>query len=123
MRKIVLFVLLLTIVSSVHATEDTWLKAYEFAYKFKGQEWSEWISCYLDIKITSNKVIIYSKETQIYNILRETDTPYDNNGEQVGYLIKDQDGDYGRIRLRFQNNGAKQIYIDFDNISWVYSVK
>lgn len=125
MKKLLLFILLSI---SVNTYADNWLKATEFAFKIKidnvWQEWSDWSSCDINIKIDfeKEKITIYSKEVQIYYILEEIEAPFDPSGEQIAFRVKDHEGDYGRLRFRLQENGTRQIYIDFNNMSWVYSI-
>lgn len=99
-------------------------KATGFAYKLQGYEWSDWSKCSINIEIDLSKdiVVIYSKDTQIYKVLDSLPAPYDDSGQQVAFKVIDQDYDIGKLRLRIENNGNSQIYIDFNDISWVYNV-
>lgn len=63
-----------------------------------------------------------SVETQIYKVLEQVKSPYDSNGTQVKFRVIDQDYDKGFLRLRVENNGNSQIYVDYADISWVYNV-
>ena len=122
MRKVIL--LLFTIIcTTVSAQNILWFRTTDFAYNYNST-WSDWEKSNLKIKIDTNKdlVIVYSKSIQIYKILYEIDPPYDATGVQVSFKIVDQDGDYGKLRLRIENTGTSQIYIDFNNIHWVYNV-
>ena len=125
MKKLLLLMMLFVTLPIVADDNVSWFKAFEFAYKVKGYEWSDWSKCSINIKLDldNDKVTIYSKEVQIYWVINEVEAPYDSNGQQVAFKVKDQDGDYGHLRLRVQSNGVKQIYIDFSDISWVYSLE
>ena len=126
-----LFLLLMISIIGVSAYSQTvqYFRTTSFAYRYAEYgtwtNWSNWQECYVDIKFDfSNDVIyIYSDKTQIYKVLYQEESPYDNSGQQVKFRVLDQDGDYGHIRLRVENNGNSQIYIDFNNISWVYNVR
>ena len=126
MRKILfMFMLLFTLTSSdVIAQNVQWYRTTEFAYKLDGYEWSDWVSSKMNIKfdLIQDKITIYSSEVQIYRVIEVLDPPYDPSGRQVKYGVVDQDGDYGYLRLRIENSGNSQIYIDFSDISWVYNV-
>ena len=65
---------------------------------------------------------VYSEQEQRYVIL-EKDEQYkdEGGGEQCEMTVVDQDGDVGVIRLRIQRNSVAQLYVEFDNIMWVYS--
>lgn len=87
-------------------------------------EWSDWESSNIDVEIDLDKdiVIIHSKSLQVYKIIEKLPAPYDKDGKQDKFRIIDQDMDRGTLRLRRQNNGTLQIYIDFNDISWVYNI-
>ena len=125
MKKILLiFALLLTVFTTQAQNNVIYETTHELAIKINNQ-WSEWKPCNVTIKIDldQDKVTIYSDEVQIYRIIGETISPNDNSGKQISFLIIDQDGDKGRMRFRVQNDGIRQIYIDFNNISWCYTLK
>jgi hypothetical protein len=110
--------------TTTYAQNVSYVTAYEVAIKIDGH-WSEWQPCKVPIKIDldNDKITIYSNEVQIYRVIGDAETPSDNNGQQIAFIVIDQDGDRGRFRFRVQNNGVKQVYVDFNNISWCYSVK
>lgn len=124
MKKFILIFALLLGLTTTYAQNVSYVTAYEVAVKIDNC-WSEWQPCKVPIKIDldNNKITIYSNEIQIYRVIGEADIPLDNNGKQIAFLVIDQDGDLGRFRFRVQNNGVKQVYVDFNNISWCYSVK
>lgn len=88
-------------------------------------KWSDWEDSDMRVKfdLVNDVITIYSPKTQVYRVIRVEDPPYDSTGRQVKFKVIDQDGDYGYVRLRIENNGNSQIYVDFRNVSWVYNVK
>lgn len=124
MKKIYLLLLILLSSFTLKAQTNLWFRTTEFAYKINNN-WSEWESSDLKIQVNLEKevIIIYSPEIQVYNILQQVDSPLDAEGKTIKYLILDQDNDYGYLRLRVQNNGVSQIYIDFSNVTWVYDIE
>ena len=116
--------LLLFTVTFSYSQEIAKFRTTEAAFKLNG-EWSDWISTRINIvfDFTNDKIIIYSTDIQIYKVLEELDPPYDATGRQIAFQVIDQDFTYGIIRLRIENNGNSQIYIDFKDISIVYNVK
>lgn len=124
MKKFILIFVFLLGLNIANAQEVEWLKAYELAIKIDN-EWSDWEDVNIDVKIdfSRDRITIYSAKTQIYEIIKEVEPPYDSSGKQLAYKVINQDDDIGRFRFRVQNNGSKQIYIDFNDISWVYNIK
>lgn len=114
---------------SMAAQNVMWFRTTEFAYRVKNygewSDWSDWEKSSMKVKIDQSKdvIVIYSNETQIYKVIEVLDPPYDPKGEQVAFRVIDQDYDVGRVRLRVENNGNCQIYVDFNDLSWVYNVK
>lgn len=125
MKKLLFILLLFTLSNNVLAQEIKWFQTTEVAYKLAGYEWSDWQSSRINIKldITNLKITIYSNEVQIYRIIDEVEPPYDPNGAQLKYQVIDQDGDYGYLRFRMEKStNSWQLYIDFNNVSWVYNI-
>lgn len=108
---------------TVQAQDVQWLKAYELAVNYEG--WSDWEPVNIGVKIDFNKgfVKILSKQTQVYEILSQLPSMKDSSGENLRFRVIDQDKDIGVLMFRLQNNGTKQIYLEFDDIGWVYNVK
>ena len=124
MKKFILIFAMLFSMCAVYAQNKSVFKAYELAIKIEG-EWSDWQSVNIPVVIDYEQdvIIIYSAKTQKYLIIEETAAAPDSNGKQVAFKVIDQDGDVGRFRFRVQNNGTKQIYVDFNDINWCYNVK
>ena len=124
MKKFILIFAMLFSMCATYAQNKSVFKAYELAIKIEG-EWSDWHPVNIPVVVDYDQevIIIYSAKTQKYLILAETLAESDNNGKQIAFMVLDQDGDMGRFRFRVQNNGAKQIYVDFNDISWCYNVK
>lgn len=128
MKRILIIIMFgLFCVGAVQA-QTQWFKATEFAVKVVDNgiwtKWSDWESVDINIKfdLSNDLIIIYSQETQIYKVLEQVKSPYDSNGTQVKFKVLDQDYDKGFLRLRVENNGNSQIYVDYADISWVYNV-
>jgi len=47
----------------------------------------------------------------------------ESQGKQTKFYVIDQDGDLGYVRLRIEKNGNSQVYIDFNDVMWVYNVR
>lgn len=134
MKKFIIVFLALLVLYSNSYAEIQWYKTTSMAIKFKEYnsynrtyywgEWSDWEKCVVDVMFdTSNDIIvIYSKETQVYKILYTDTEPYDSKGKQISFRVVDQDKDYGHLRLRVDSSGNSQIYVDFNDVMWVYNV-
>lgn len=88
--------------------------------------WSDWqdSDMLMIINFNTDVVTIYSPTTQRYQITKFIRNFTDNSGgKQVEFAFVDQDGDKGHMRLRIETNGNSQVYIEFNNIMWVYNVK
>ena len=114
---------------SAQSNSILWFKTTEFAWKFQNEygvwsDWSDWEKSNMKVKIDLNRdqVIVYSPDIQIYNVLEQVEAPYDPKGQQIKFRIIDQEEDYGYLRLRVENSGNCQIYIDFADLRWVYNV-
>lgn len=127
--KKALFIILLSIIGITANAQRYFYKTTDFAVRTCNygvwSEWSDWESSNIDVEIDLDKsiIIIHSESLQVYKITERLSDPKDNSGQQVKFKIIDQDMDRGTLRLRRQNNGVLQIYIDFSNVSWVYSLR
>lgn len=103
--------------------------SYAFAEIYYGDyNWSDWSKCNIQIvfSMSNDIVTIYSKKKQTYKIVDvlndgEVVTDY-TGGQTLGFVVIDQDYDKGHMRLRVESNGNSQIYIDFNDVAWVYNV-
>ena len=131
MKKFLL-VILVAVISFTASANSLWFRAYSYAIKYKNeynrnnsQGWSSFQKCNVDIefKMDDDFIVIYSNKTQIYGIYEDAGEYNDNSGgKQKGFYVIDQDYDKGMIRLRIAKDGTSQIYIDFDDVGWVYNV-
>ena len=131
MKKILIILLISLGVLSAEA-KSIWFTGYSYAVKYKdnynrnnSQGWSNFQKCNVDIefKIDDDVIVIYSNRTQAYAIYENAGTYTDNEGgQQQGYYVIDQDYDKGMIRLRIARDGTSQLYVDFNDVGWVYNV-
>lgn len=133
MKKILLiFMLLFTMSFTSTISADTYIyKTTGFAYKQLNDygvwtNWTPWQNSdmVMTIDFDNSIVKIYSPQPQVYIITKYVREYTDSDGgKQIEMKFVDQDEDYGTMRLRIEQNGNSQIYIDFANIMWVYNVK
>lgn len=127
-----LICILLALVGICATGESLWFNAYNYAIKYKTESnrgnskgWSSYTKCNVPIefKMDDDIIIIYSNKTQVYAIYEDAGTYTDSEGgKQQGYYVIDQDYDKGMIRLRIARDGTSQLYIDFNDVAWVYNV-
>ena len=132
MKKFFIVLLLMVSVSMASSAESLWFKGYKYAIKYKTESnrnnqtgWSNWIECNVPIEFQMDDdiIVIYSNKTQVYAIYENMGTYNDRDGgKQQGYYVLDQDLDKGTIRLRVAKDGTSQIYVDFNDVGWVYNV-
>ena len=127
---IVLFLTLLfgATVNKISA-QTVYYRTTQFAIKYKTNygwtNWTNWEKSSMKLKfdLDDDLIIIYSSKIQIYKILSDEGSYVDDSGgKQQKYFVIDQDDDYGYVRLRVEKNGNSQIYIDFNDVMWVYNV-
>ena len=124
-----LILLLLGIVSLTAFSQVINFETTSYTYKtYNGYSWSKWApyersSMLLTMDVDRDLVIIYSPNTQIYRIVDYSGAYTDNDGDAtMEFKFIDQDGDRGTMRLMQRTSGKSEVYIQFANIIWVYSV-
>lgn len=125
MKKILILFTTILISVSAFAQNTLWFQATAFAYKPNySSTWSDWESSNVKISIDQyNEVItIYSQQTQIYKVVQRLPSPYDSSGIQEKYKVIAANGYYYYIRLRIDNEGNSQLYVDANDVSLVYNV-
>ena len=131
MKKFLL-IMLMAVIGLTASAESLWFNAYSYAIKYKTASnrnnqtgWSDYTRCNVPIefKMDDDMIIIYSNKTQVYAIYDDAGEYNDTQGgHQKGFYVLDQDYDKGMIRLRIARDGTSQIYIDFNDVGWVYNV-
>lgn len=88
--------------------------------------WENWEPSNLNITadFNINVVTVHSKVVQTYNLINASNKFYDSDGDiNIWFNFVDQDGDQGVLKIIKQNNDQSlNLYIQFDNISWVYKI-
>lgn len=129
MKKFLMAFVLVLSTCFIANAQTTWFKATSLSYRYVNDygywtKWSNWEKCDVKIKFEMDEdyIVIYSNKTQYYKVISVLDPPYDPSGVTLKYSVIDGEDDYGHIRLRVENNGNSQLYVDFNNVSWVYNV-
>lgn len=132
MKRTILTLLLSTIMLSAYS-QVIKCKADAISIKTKNEytdrwsDWSKWEE--VDILITidpiNDRIKIFSKEEQVYDIIKSYDESYDNDGDKtLKWQCVNEDGLKCNIRLvkLYSQNGQSQLYIDFADMMWVYNI-
>lgn len=129
-RKIILtIILILAIVSNISA-RTLRLNTTSFSKSTKGYygwtSYSKPVSSDMLIVIDEDTeiVTIYSPRVQAFRIIERLYEGYDSDGDYVlKYRFVDNEDIYGNLRLIVRNNtGRRELYVDYSNVSWVYTV-
>ena len=107
------------------------LNATSFAYKYQNEygywtDWTDWEDCRILVVINTetDRINIYSNSHQEYDVYDYTpEYSDDKGGRTTTFKCVDADGDRCEIRLRQQRDGQFQLYIDYSNIMWVYTIE
>ncbi len=129
MRKFLLLFAMLLSLSVVYA--DVYkFQSTSLAYKYLDTDgywtdWSSWesTSVLIVINLDKDRINIYSKTPQEYDIYDYEDRTYDKDGgETLKFQCVDADGLRCGVRLRVDKDGSPQIYVDYNDMMWVYNV-
>ena len=103
--------------------------AYAEARVYNGTYvWSDWqkSDMTLVINLNTDVITIYSPRIQIYQVYGTANNGNaytdSSGGTNIKFYVIDQDGDRGEVRLRIERNGNSQIYVDFNNVAFVWNV-
>lgn len=108
------------------------LKSTSFSskYKFNENKWSDWSdatesSVLITFDLTNDRITIYSKETQVYDIAEYEGKTTDEDGDDIfSYFCIDKDGIKCRVKWLKLNsqNGRMQMYVNYNDIIWLYNI-
>lgn len=104
--------------------------AYSSRHKINAYKWSDWInweetSVLITIDTETGRITVYSSELQVYDIAGNEGESTDTDGDQTLSLhCIDDEGLQCTVRVVSLNsqNGEIQLYVDYNNVSWVYNV-
>ena len=122
MKNLLLVLLMFLSVNMCSQTLYTdYVSTMSLISKDKWSDWSEWESCYYKviIDLDSNIIIINGSK---YIIDKYIETISDDNSKTTKYAVINYDNKSCFIRVREQKDGVKQLYIDYDNIIYVYNL-
>lgn len=126
MKRFIVIITLMLVSMSAFAQGTQWFQATSFASKPSySSTWSDWEPSDVKIKFdyVNQTITIYSPRLQHYRVIRQVPAAYDSSGVQEKYLVMDSNGYNFYVRLRIENNGNSQLYVDAGDGSIVYNVR
>lgn len=131
--KRLLFAMLLTIVANIAFGQLTKFKSTSYAMKFKNEysgKWGNWSTfedteVLITLDLTNERLKIFSKKEQVYDIIKYYDKETDRDGDETIQLhCINEDGLKCFVRFVVLNsqNGRRQLYVDFADMMWVYNI-
>lgn len=121
-----IIITLILVSMSAFAQNVQWFQSTSIAVKLSySSTWSNWEPSNVKIKFDfeNQTITIYSKQLQHYTVIRQVPAEYDSSGVQEKYLVMDSYGYNYYIRLRIENNGNSQLYVDASDATIVYNVR
>lgn len=129
------FLLLISLVLCSYATIEAQNYKYnttDFAFKIQDEygtwsDWSDWIEtrCLVNINLDREEICIYSDKPQEFSIYEYDEDTFDDEegGSQFEMSCIDADGLRCNVRLRVQNDGLLQLYVDYSDVMYVYCLE
>lgn len=123
----------LLIISINALSQVTKFKTTSFSIKSKNEyteKWTKWseaedVEILITFDLTNERIKIFSKEEQEYDIIKYFDKKIDEDGDETIKLqCVNEDGLKCIVRIVVLNSnyGQRQLYIDFADIMWVYDI-
>lgn len=132
MKKFLIMLLLAVGIATTAEAQVVKYRATDVAFKFQTNDgswsqWSDWESCSVLIVLNLNNatVQIYSKETQEFDIVDKVSDWHNDSsgGQQFEVSCVDKEGKRCNMRFRRQNDGQLQLYVDYRDFMYVYSME
>ncbi len=131
--KNIFLTLLFIFVTNILFGQLTKFKSSTYTSRFKSEKtgnWSKWAELektevLITIDLTNERIKIYSKKEQVYDIIKYYDKETDNDGDEtLQFNCVNEDGLKCNVRFVILNsqNGRRQLYIDFADLMWVYNI-
>ena len=88
-------------------------------------DWSDWKECYIEIvwDTDSNTITLHNKNTEkVFKIDPLSQKIKDDVSVTTLYTVLKSENNCLGIRFRKQYNGVRQLYIDYEDIVYVYNL-
>jgi len=131
--KGLIIAILLTLIANISFGQLTKFKSTSYATKFKNEytgNWGKWSAfeeteVLITIDVTNDRIKIFSKKEQVYDIIKYYDLETDSDGDEtLQFHCVNEDGLKCFVRFVVLNsrNGRRQLYVDFADMMWVYNI-
>lgn len=128
-----ILVFLLFLISQLMTGQITKFKSSSYAYSVKNENtgsWSKWsdleeTEVLITVDLSSDRIKIFSKMEQVYDIIKYYDKEVDKDGDEtLKFHCVNDDGlkCYVRFVILNSRNGRRQLYVDFADMMWVYNI-
>lgn len=128
MKKFFLFLVAAIMMVISASAEVINVDARSFSYKYKMDSgkwtaWSDWerSSVSIEINTDNSEIVIYSKEPQRFTI-NSSDSEEDRKSKTLVCKCVDANGINCTIRLRITNDERCQLYVDYADLVYVYTL-
>ena len=119
--------------ASVTLSQVTKFRTTSLSMKTKNErtkQWNKWsepekVDVLITIDIENNRIKIFSKGEQVYDIIQYYEKETDNEGDEtLQFQCVNEDGLKCFVRFVVLNSreGKRQLYVDFADIMWVYNI-
>jgi hypothetical protein len=133
LKKIILLTLFFVGFTSLSSAQVLKVKADAISFKTKNEytgrwsDWSKWeeVNILITIDPDKERIKIFSKKDQVYDIIQDLGENYDKDGDKtLKWLCVNEDGLRCHVRLvkLYSQGGKSQLYVDFNDMMWVYNI-
>ena len=130
-NKIILFLFLTTFIQQsycqVYKFQTTGFSVLEKNEKGNWGKWSDLqdASIVITLDTTKNRIVVYSQEIQLYEIMNYEKVQENENDEIYTFQCRNDDGEPFVISIikRKNQENRKQLYINQKNVIVVYNIK
>jgi hypothetical protein len=128
MKKIITLLLFLFAMQTFIFGQVYKYRTTQISMKVGNNDWGEWeeSEILLIVNLNDQRITIHSSKIQKYDIVTWHESYRDKDGDtNYSFTCVDQDGDYCTVThcLCESQNGRNQLYIRFNNITWVYYMR
>lgn len=127
MKKILLFSLLFLSFHNLLAQDI--LKFNAYSLRFFDKNTSKWeeklepVNILVSLNFNDSKIKIYSKETQIYDIIKVNDQEKITGGSKFRLYCEDQNGKNCYVDIVSYDDGEKQLYVRYIDLMYYYNLE
>ena len=127
MKKLLLLSFLLYSFYNLFGQDVLKYNAYSLVFfDMKTRKWenkSEPVDILISVNFEDRKIKIYSKSTQIYDIIQTYDEERIEDGKKFRFYCEDRNGSNCYIDFVYYDDGTKQLYVRYSDIQYLYNIQ